>query len=89
MIMTLFPNARLLPVATRTLIDHCSLDFRNKFGALHQSFTPNKERELYSTTQVPLRVSSWSLTVYALVHLTAVTDTRRTSTIISSGTFTP
>jgi len=39
--------------------------FRNKFGALHQSFTPNRERELY-------------------IHLTSVTDTRRTFTIISN-----
>jgi guanine nucleotide-binding protein subunit alpha len=38
--------------------------FRNKFGALHQSFTPNKDRELY-------------------IHLTAVTDTKRTATIIT------
>lgn len=39
--------------------------FRNKFGALHQSYTPNKERELY-------------------IHLTAVTDTRRTAVIIAT-----
>lgn len=24
------------------------LDFRNKFGMIHQSYTPNKEREFYS-----------------------------------------
>lgn len=53
MIMTLFPNVRLVHVATRRVVDHRSLDFRNKFGALHQSFTPNKERELYSTTKFP------------------------------------
>jgi hypothetical protein len=29
-------------------------DFRNKFGALHQSYTPNRERELYSTTVISL-----------------------------------
>lgn len=30
----------------------CSLhiDFRNKFGVIHQTYTPNKERELYSKT---------------------------------------
>ncbi|KAJ3574609.1 hypothetical protein NP233_g1644 [Leucocoprinus birnbaumii] len=39
--------------------------FRNKFGALHVSYSRNKERELY-------------------IHFTAVTDTRRTATIISS-----
>ncbi|KAJ3984681.1 guanine nucleotide binding protein, alpha subunit [Lentinula detonsa] len=39
--------------------------FRNKFGAIHQLMTPNKERELY-------------------IHLTAVTDTRRTGTIIAN-----
>ncbi|KAF9492102.1 G-alpha-domain-containing protein [Pleurotus eryngii] len=39
--------------------------FRNKFGVLHHSYSPNKDRELY-------------------IHFTAVTDTRRTSTIISS-----
>ncbi|KAH8835140.1 guanine nucleotide binding protein, alpha subunit [Flagelloscypha sp. PMI_526] len=38
---------------------------RNKFGAVHHSYTPNKERELY-------------------IHFTAVTDTRRTSTIIAT-----
>lgn len=27
---------------------HSDPDFRNKFGALHQSYTPNRERELYS-----------------------------------------
>ncbi|KAF9067278.1 guanine nucleotide binding protein, alpha subunit [Rhodocollybia butyracea] len=43
--------------------DSVSKYFRNKFGAIHQSATPNKERELY-------------------IHLTAVTDTRRTATII-------
>ena len=25
------------------------LDFRHKFGVIHQSYTPNKEREFYST----------------------------------------
>ena len=34
---------------------HLHPDFRNKFGALHQSYTPNRERELYSTTVVSLR----------------------------------
>ncbi|KIK71558.1 hypothetical protein GYMLUDRAFT_33765 [Collybiopsis luxurians FD-317 M1] len=38
--------------------------FRHKFGAIHQTATPNKDRELY-------------------IHLTAVTDTRRTGTIIA------
>lgn len=28
------------------------IDFRNKFGALHQSYTPNRERELYSNVVV-------------------------------------
>ncbi|KAE9395158.1 G-alpha-domain-containing protein [Gymnopus androsaceus JB14] len=44
--------------------DSVSKYFRNKFGAIHQSVTPNKERELY-------------------IHLTAVTDTSRTVTIIA------
>jgi len=39
--------------------------FRTKFGALHQTYTPNKGRECY-------------------IHLTAVTDTRRTAMIISA-----
>lgn len=39
--------------------------FRNKFGALHMSYSLNKEREPY-------------------IHFTAVTDTRKTATIISS-----
>jgi guanine nucleotide-binding protein subunit alpha len=43
--------------------DSVSKYFRNKFGVIHQSYTPNKERELY-------------------IHLTSVTDTRRTHTII-------
>ncbi|KAJ3722278.1 guanine nucleotide binding protein, alpha subunit [Lentinula raphanica] len=37
----------------------------SKFGNIHQTVTPNKERELY-------------------IHFTAVTDTRRTGTIIAS-----
>jgi len=45
--------------------DSVSKYFRNKFGVIHQSYTPNKERELY-------------------IHFTAVTDTRRTHTIIST-----
>ncbi|KAK0434038.1 guanine nucleotide binding protein, alpha subunit [Armillaria borealis] len=45
--------------------DSVSKYFRNKFGAIHHSATPNKERELY-------------------IHFTAVTDTRRTVTIIST-----
>ncbi|KAI0370109.1 G-alpha-domain-containing protein [Pilatotrama ljubarskyi] len=39
--------------------------FRYRFGAMHQSLSPNKERQLS-------------------IHLTCVTDTRRTHTIISS-----
>ena len=34
-------------------------DFRNKFGALHQSYTPNKERELYSMQKLALRLCRW------------------------------
>ncbi|KAF8963893.1 guanine nucleotide binding protein, alpha subunit [Flammula alnicola] len=45
--------------------DSVSKYFRNKFGVIHQSYTPNKERELY-------------------IHFTAVTDTRRTVTIIAA-----
>ncbi|TFK42062.1 guanine nucleotide binding protein, alpha subunit [Crucibulum laeve] len=45
--------------------DSVSKYFRTKFSALHHTYTPNKERELY-------------------VHLTAVTDTRKTAVIISS-----
>ncbi|PPQ78035.1 hypothetical protein CVT25_015580 [Psilocybe cyanescens] len=45
--------------------DSVSKYFRNKFGVIHQSYSPNKERELYT-------------------HYTAVTDTRRTSVIISA-----
>ena len=29
-------------------------DFRNKFGALHQSHTPNRERELFSECRDPV-----------------------------------
>ena len=41
------------------------LDFRHKFGVIHQSYTPNKERELYSTfntTTLALSISIISLT---------------------------
>jgi len=31
---------------------HFRSDFRHKFGALHQSYTPNRERELYSESLV-------------------------------------
>ena len=64
-------------------IPHSHPDFRNKFSALHQSYTPNRERELYSMTFIP---SCHQLTTISrTVHLTSVTDTRRTHTIISSG----
>ncbi|RPD54524.1 G-alpha-domain-containing protein [Lentinus tigrinus ALCF2SS1-7] len=39
--------------------------FRNRFGAMHQSVTPNKTRELF-------------------IHLTSVTDTRKTHMIITN-----
>ncbi|RDX44290.1 G-alpha-domain-containing protein [Lentinus brumalis] len=39
--------------------------FRNRFGAMHQSLTPNKSRDLF-------------------IHLTSVTDTRKTHMIISN-----
>ncbi|KNZ76308.1 Guanine nucleotide-binding protein alpha-4 subunit [Termitomyces sp. J132] len=45
--------------------DSVSKYFRHKFAALHQSYTPNKEREAY-------------------IHLTAVTNTQRTTMIIST-----
>ncbi|KAH9923126.1 G-alpha-domain-containing protein [Epithele typhae] len=45
--------------------DSVSQYFRNRFGAMHQSLTPNKSRDLY-------------------IHLTSVTDTRKTHTIISN-----
>jgi len=47
--------------------DHESVSkyFRSKFQALHQSYSPNQDREVY-------------------LHLTAVTDTRRTSSIITN-----
>lgn len=45
--------------------DSVSKYFIRKFGAIHHSYTPNKERDLYP-------------------HLTAVTDTRRTSMIIAN-----
>ena len=66
---------------------HFRPDFRNKFGALHQSYTPNRERELYSRTRV--FAFRWELIGSTrIVHLTSVTDTRRTHTIISSGELT-
>ncbi|OCH87568.1 G-alpha-domain-containing protein [Obba rivulosa] len=47
--------------------DYASISkyFHNKFGAIHQTYTPNKERDLF-------------------IHLTSVTDTRKTHTIISN-----
>ena len=60
------------------------LDFRNKFGVIHQSYTPNKEREFYSKLNtIPLVINN--LNIYRPVHFTAVTDTRKTIVIISSG----
>ena len=35
-------------IMSRGMITDHLADFRNKFGALHQTYTPNKERELYS-----------------------------------------
>ncbi|KII94317.1 hypothetical protein PLICRDRAFT_675360 [Plicaturopsis crispa FD-325 SS-3] len=59
-------NQHMLSYGDRTNdFDSVVKYFRNKFGAFHQSFSPNKERELF-------------------IHLTAVTDTRRTATIISN-----
>ncbi|KAK0466227.1 guanine nucleotide binding protein, alpha subunit [Desarmillaria tabescens] len=65
--------------------DSVSKYFRNKFGAIHHSATPNKERELYSK----FRSLRYSLVIPHdcfpfVVHFTAVTDTRRTVTIIST-----
>jgi len=45
--------------------DTISRYFKNKFTALHQSFSPNQRRELY-------------------IHMTSVTDTRKTSSIITN-----
>ncbi|KZT43701.1 guanine nucleotide binding protein, alpha subunit [Sistotremastrum suecicum HHB10207 ss-3] len=45
--------------------DSVSRYFRNKFAALHQSFSPNQDREAY-------------------IHLTCVTDTRKTSEVITN-----
>jgi guanine nucleotide-binding protein alpha-1 subunit len=66
-----FPNSLILVT-----------DFKNKFAAIHHSVTPNKERELYSEFY-----SKWphNLAERFLVHLTSVTDTRRTATIIGDG----
>jgi hypothetical protein len=64
------------------------LDFRHKFGVIHQSYTPNKEREFYSTPSTTVLVVNNS-NIHWPVHLTAVTDTRRTTVIISSGTLRP
>lgn len=38
------------------------VDFRNKFGVIHQSFTPNKERELYSA-ELSICATEWELTL--------------------------
>jgi len=67
---------------------HSRSDFRNKFGALHQSYTPNRERELYSKVFASA-FRSGPIKTALVVHLTSVTDTRRTHTIISSGKLTP
>jgi len=67
---------------------HFHSDFRNKFGALHQSYTPNRERELYGEP-FAFEIRQWHPAESMTVHLTSVTDTRRTHTIISSGKFTP
>jgi hypothetical protein len=64
----------------------CSQDFRNKFGSLHQNFTPNREREVFSTF---LLLVSLAASDHFPVHFTAVTDTRRTAKIISNGLLFP
>ena len=35
--------------------DPSLLDFRHKFGVIHQSYTPNKERDFYSTFNTTAR----------------------------------
>ncbi|KAI0937282.1 hypothetical protein AcV5_005226 [Taiwanofungus camphoratus] len=67
--------------------DSVSNYFRHKFAGLHHSFTPNKSRECFSTHCFLLfSVYNVSLIdVSITVHLTSVTDTRKTHTIISNG----
>lgn len=87
MITTLFQTVRSFLHCSRPH-SHPHSDFRNKFGALHQSYTPNRERELYSEP-LPPKLASRTLTESTqIVHLTSVTDTRRTHTIITSGKLT-
>jgi hypothetical protein len=72
-----------VPVANR----RHRADLRNKFGALHQTYTPNKERELYSACCA--LACSLACLPQAAVHMTAVVDSRRTSTLINQGTRVP
>lgn len=50
--MTPFQSVGTVPFLSlsdpRIIFMRVAADFRHKFGALHQSYTPNKERELYS-----------------------------------------
>lgn len=87
MITILFRHVLVSLLQYMVASDSFPLDFRHKFGVIHHSYTPNKERDFYSMfNTIALIVSVNKLNIYWPVHLTAVTDTRRTTVIISSGT---
>lgn len=62
-------------------------DFRQKFGVIHHTYSPDKSRELYSEFMVGSYTAGTINLISALVHFTSVTDTKRTQTIILTGTF--
>lgn len=67
-----------------------SIDFKNKFKALHYSFTPNRRRELFSELTIVYRNSLQISNIshyLTTVHLTSVTDKNKTAYIISSGEY--
>lgn len=61
-------------------------DFRQKFGVIHHTYSPDKSRELYSKFVVGSYMAGTMNLISALVHFTSVTDTKRTQTIILTGT---
>jgi len=52
MILSLYRNVRRGVIVFIRHPYPCHLDFRHKFGALHQTFTPSREREIFSTVLV-------------------------------------
>ena len=59
------------------------MDFVKKFAALHKSYSPNQERDLYSASSL-FGFLNVGLLLHT-VHLTSVTDKLKTALIIQNG----